>query len=146
MFTLKQFTQERIITFKERFREKKSASIDLELAQAQYFLQESLRQAVEQSTLEMEEHCRPFYLLRQEDTSGVSGLGIVADGVTFPDGVTVLHWRADGGSTTFYASLEGLESVHGHSGRTKIIFIRNQLLEGSENQRDEDEGGGEKNA
>ena len=65
-----------------------------------------------------------FYLKRGDDVSGVSGTGIVADGVVFPDGTTVLRWRTAGGSTGIYDSLESVEKIHGHNGKTKIIMVK----------------------
>jgi len=61
---------------------------------------------------------RVFQLVRAEDVSGVSGTGVVADGVVFPDGVTVLRWRTAGGSTAVYGSVEDVERIHGHDGKT----------------------------
>jgi len=64
-----------------------------------------------------------FWLVRTEDISNVSGIGIVADGIVFPDGVAVLRWRTAGGSTGIYDSLESLEKIHGHEGKTKVKFV-----------------------
>jgi len=65
---------------------------------------------------------RVFRLIRTEDVSGVSGTGIVADGVVFPDGVTVLRWRTVGGSTAIYDSVESVERIHGHDGSTRLVW------------------------
>ena len=72
-----------------------------------------------------------FWLIRTEDISGVSGTGVVADGVSFPDGISVLRWRTAGGSTAVYDSMESLEKIHGHDGRTKIEYVQelNEKLE-----------------
>lgn len=61
-----------------------------------------------------------YWLVRKEDISGVSGTGVVADMVKFPDGVCVLRWRTAGGSTAVYDSYESVLSIHGHDGRTSI--------------------------
>jgi len=63
-----------------------------------------------------------FWLVRNIDTTGVSGTGIVADGVIFPDGVTVLRWRTAGGSTAVYDSIEDVKQIHGHGGDTKVVL------------------------
>ena len=63
-----------------------------------------------------------FNLVRTEDVSQVSGLGIVAEGVVFSDGVAVLRWLTAGGSTGIYDSIEHLEKIHGHEGRTKVVY------------------------
>ena len=64
---------------------------------------------------------RSFHLNRLEDASGVSGTGIVANGVEFSDGQCVLHWR-DSGSIGVYSSLAKLEEIHGHQGRTLVVL------------------------
>lgn len=64
-----------------------------------------------------------FNLVRTEDVSQVSGLGTVAEGIVFSDGIAVLRWLTAGGSTGVYDSIEDLEKIHGHEGRTKIIYI-----------------------
>jgi len=64
-----------------------------------------------------------FYLDRIEDESGISGTGHVADGVIFDDGVCVLHWKF-GESTNVYNSIEQVDRVHGHGGKTKIIYAK----------------------
>ena len=63
---------------------------------------------------------RTFHLQRDEDVSGVSGVGIVADGVVFPDGVTVVRWRGKRQSTVVWPSIEDVEAIHGHGGATRI--------------------------
>jgi len=67
---------------------------------------------------------RLFILRRFEDLSGVSGTGIVADGVEFPDGTVALRWRGPGlVSTALYENISTVEDIHGHEGRTKIIWV-----------------------
>lgn len=66
---------------------------------------------------------RKFHFERHEDASGVSGVGIVAEGCLFVDtGEVVVHWFGKHGSINIYHSLEDVNFVHGHEGRTKIIF------------------------
>ena len=66
---------------------------------------------------------RRFVLRRNEDISGVSGTGHVADGVLFPDGTTVIRWRTKHRSTTVYESLGDCIRIHGHGGATRVGFI-----------------------
>lgn len=72
---------------------------------------------------------RRFRLHRIEDVSGVSGTGVVAEGVVFSDGWTVLHWldREPMNEPTIVTWLnkghEGVVKVHGHSGSTKIEWL-----------------------
>jgi hypothetical protein len=65
---------------------------------------------------------RQLHLQRDEDVSGVSGIGIVAYGVEFPDGTIVLRWDTQVKSTVFYACVQDLETIVGHGGKTKIVF------------------------
>ena len=65
-----------------------------------------------------------FHLERDEDESGVSGTGIVAEGVVFTDGTAVLRWRTKPyASTAVYASLAELEHIHGHGGKTRVVIF-----------------------
>lgn len=64
-----------------------------------------------------------FQLQRDVDISGVSGTGIVADGVIFPAGTVVMHWRGEYTSTAIYKSIEDLEHIHGHNGATRIVWL-----------------------
>lgn len=69
-------------------------------------------------------HALPtFVLVRDEDESGVSGTGVVAQGVEFSDGTCVLHWMTDYRSTAVYRNLEELEAIHGHGGKTRIVWL-----------------------
>jgi hypothetical protein len=65
---------------------------------------------------------RRFYLYRQEDISGISGLGIVADGVLFPNGLCVIAWRGKYHSIEVFPTVQQLEAVHGHGGKTHIVY------------------------
>jgi len=44
---------------------------------------------------------RRFHLRRIEDESGVSGTGIVTEGIQFSDGTCAMRWMTDTSSTTF---------------------------------------------
>lgn len=66
---------------------------------------------------------RNFVLDRIEDKSGVSGTGIVAEGVEFGDGTVALRWLSDTASTVFYSCMEDVEKIHGHNGATRIEFV-----------------------
>jgi len=65
---------------------------------------------------------RTFHLLRLEDESGVSGTGWVAEGAVFSNGWVALIWGTETPSLNFYMSIEDVEAVHGHGGRTRIVF------------------------
>ena len=69
-----------------------------------------------------ESTARLFTLVREEDVSGTSGLGVVAEGTEFSDGTCVLHWLSQMHSIEICANLHVVEAIHGHDGRTKVIF------------------------
>jgi len=67
---------------------------------------------------------RRFQLERDEDETGVSGEGIVAWGIEFPDGVCVTRWCVtDIRQTCVWASMTDIEYVHGHGGKTRIVYL-----------------------
>ena len=69
---------------------------------------------------------RRFHLERDEDASGVSGTGRVAEGVVFSDGTTILRWTPDATvnppSTVIYDRIFDVTHIHGHGGLTRIVF------------------------
>ncbi|MFI9203317.1 hypothetical protein [Streptomyces sp. NPDC053048] len=69
---------------------------------------------------------RPFALHRTLDHTGVSGTGIVAEGVLFTDGTAVIRWRGPHASTVIWASLDDALAVHGHDGATVPLFADEQ--------------------
>jgi len=67
---------------------------------------------------------RRFLLLRREDPTGVSGTGIVAEGALLSDGRCVLHWLGEVGSINIYRNDEEMMEVHGHCGKTVILWCQ----------------------
>ena len=65
---------------------------------------------------------RTFVLQRNEDLSGVSGTGIVAEGVQFHDGQIVLSWFGRLHTIVTAPNIETIERVHGHEGKTVIVW------------------------
>lgn len=65
---------------------------------------------------------RQFYLERYIDESGVSGTGIVACGVILPSGRVVMEWVTGIASLGVYDSVDEVETVHGHGGKTRVVF------------------------
>lgn len=63
-----------------------------------------------------------FTLYRMEDETGVSGVGIVAEGVQFSNGKCVLTWLTEFSSVAIYDSIDLVDKIHGHNGGTKIIW------------------------
>lgn len=61
---------------------------------------------------------------RHEDVSGISGTGLVAWGVEFPDGSVVTRWCvSDVRQTCNWVSMADVEFVHGHGGLTEIVWL-----------------------
>lgn len=64
-----------------------------------------------------------FQLVRDEDESGISGTGIVAQGVIFTDGTVAMRWLTDVASTGIYGSIDHVRVIHGHQGKTRIVIL-----------------------
>ena len=65
---------------------------------------------------------RRFFLDRDLDVSGVSGTGIVAEGIQFSDGVCVVRWLSERRSTVVWSDIEDVVFIHGHDGKTQIVW------------------------
>ena len=63
-----------------------------------------------------------FWLFRTEDVNGVSGTGYVAEGVIFHDGRVAMSWLSVPSSIAIYESVEIVETIHGHGGKTVVIL------------------------
>ena len=60
-------------------------------------------------------------LVRDEDETGISGKGIVAWVVEFPDGVAVTRWAVtEIRQTCVWRSIDDLLAIHGHNGKTRL--------------------------
>lgn len=66
---------------------------------------------------------RRFQLHRKVDESGVSGTGIIAEGVQFSNNECVLLWLTKRSSIGIYTHLADIETIHGHEGRTRVVWI-----------------------
>jgi len=64
---------------------------------------------------------RIFYLYREQDATGVSGTGVVAEGIWFSDGSCALRWRTKTSSTAVYGTLSDVLAIHGHHGQTYLV-------------------------
>lgn len=65
---------------------------------------------------------RCFKLYRSVDVSGVSGTGVIAEGVVFSSGAVALHWLTGYFTTGIYPSIESVEAIHGHAGSTLVVY------------------------
>jgi hypothetical protein len=82
---------------------------------------------------------RRFELHRDVDISGVSGEGVVADGVQFEDALVIewpdgqslylpvgwcrVVWRGRFRSTVLWPSIDQVVAVHGHDGATRVEWL-----------------------
>jgi hypothetical protein len=64
-----------------------------------------------------------FILLRHKDTSGISGTGVVAEGVRFTNGMCAMTWLTEYTSYNLYPSISYIEAVHGHNGQTEVVWL-----------------------
>jgi hypothetical protein len=76
---------------------------------------------------------RGFTLVRDIDVTGISGTGVVAQGVVFDDGSVVVRWLDAGVSeinrlagvrptTVMHENIGSVLALHGHNGATKIVW------------------------
>ena len=74
-------------------------------------------------------YAQPFVLMRDTDVSGVSGTGVVADGVAFPDGTVALRWRGGNPTSVVFHDngVESVEAIHGHGGATRLVWLAEDL-------------------
>lgn len=66
---------------------------------------------------------RRFHLVRDDDISGVSGTGIVVEGVEFENGKVAICWTTKFHVCSIIDNMHTLEKVHGHGGRTRVVWI-----------------------
>lgn len=68
-----------------------------------------------------------FEMERLHDESGVSGTGIVLDGVRFPSGKVVVCWRGSTPSVAVYESWDDFYKIHilSHPSNGTIIHWKN---------------------
>jgi len=68
---------------------------------------------------------RAFQLHRATDVTGVSGTGIVAEGVEFTDGTVALRWIGKNPTSVVFHDhgIESVRTIHGHDGLTDVRFV-----------------------
>jgi len=66
---------------------------------------------------------RRFLLVRDRDLTGVSGIGIVAEGAEFTSGLAVMRWLREPYAVGVFQSVADLIAIHGHEGATHIHFL-----------------------
>lgn len=65
---------------------------------------------------------RTFHVHRDEDESGVSGTGVVAEGVLFSNGKVFVNWLSIHKIVECADSIAEWQAVHGHEGKTRIVW------------------------
>ena len=71
---------------------------------------------------------RLFLLVRDEDETGVSGEGVVAKGIEFPGGLCLMQWIVPPAqSIVVHQTMEKLERIHGHNGKTRVEYLQDDL-------------------
>lgn len=65
---------------------------------------------------------RIFWLVRLRDISGISGEGMIAEGIQFHDGQCVISWFGRFHTLEIAPNIEEVEAIHGHKGATRIIW------------------------
>lgn len=68
-----------------------------------------------------------FGLHRDDDESGVSGTGHVANGVVMPSGSVALEWLKEPFGTNIYDDHSHVLFLHGHNGRTRVEMYRGKM-------------------
>jgi hypothetical protein len=66
---------------------------------------------------------RAFHLVRDDDETGISGTGVVAEGVEFSNGFCAMSWLTSQHSVAVYPNVKALEAIHGHNGRTRVVWL-----------------------
>lgn len=57
---------------------------------------------------------RSFKVIREKDSTGISGIGTVIEGTTFSDGTCVIRWSTDRAphSTAIFTTFEEFYAIH----------------------------------
>lgn len=71
-----------------------------------------------------------FKLIRLEDVSGTSGIGVVAQGVVFDNGKVAMTWFGKYQTVTVFDSIEQVKEIHGHEGKTLVKFDTIEIKSG----------------
>lgn len=69
-----------------------------------------------------------FHFKRNEDETGNSGTGIVAEGVLLTTDKVVVNWLTRWPTISIYDSLEDAIYLHGHDGKTELVWIDRDVI------------------
>lgn len=64
---------------------------------------------------------RRFQLVRDEDETGTSGPGLVAEGCEFTSGVCAVLTPFK--TVSMWDNVKAVDAVHGHAGKTRIVWV-----------------------
>lgn len=65
-----------------------------------------------------------FVIQRDVDETGVSGTGLVVEGVRFEDGRVAFRWCVNPErSDCQHHSVEAMMRIHGHDGKTRVVWV-----------------------
>lgn len=73
---------------------------------------------------------RRFQLYRRDDMSGMSGTGIVAEGIRFRDGFAAYKWLTSPSTLQVAENVHDIQHIHGHNGRTNVRYLDGQDTRG----------------
>jgi len=65
---------------------------------------------------------RTFHLHRDVDESGVSGTGVVAEGVLLTNTKVIVSWLTIHKSIAIYDSFAEMLAIHGHGSKTRVVW------------------------
>ena len=74
---------------------------------------------------------KAFYLLRHEDVHGNSGLGTVAEGTIYHNGLVSMTWLTKYKTVTVFQNITQVRDLHAHGGKTEIVI---EGMRGKKNQ------------
>lgn len=66
---------------------------------------------------------RRFQIVRFEDVSGVSGTGVVAEGVRFWTGQCIVCWLSETSSLCIHRSIATVRAVHCHGNKSAVVWL-----------------------
>jgi hypothetical protein len=69
---------------------------------------------------------KKFYLLRHEDVHNNSGVGVVAEGIVFDNGMASMTWLTKYKTVTTFESITVVKKLHGHDGKTQVVIEGNR--------------------
>ena len=74
-------------------------------------------------SLQKEKEARTFVVMRQDDESGVSGIGTIVEGVEFSNGQVVVRWLTAVNSVAVFNNIEDFLKVHVRSHLTNRTIL-----------------------